>query len=81
MKTDRVNKSGNKQRPSDVKNSVQVMFKNPKHNYITSVSPQSTERSCKDYFVGNLFNMGQYPTNDYQRCVSINFLGNNGVTA
>tara|TARA_R110000764_G_scaffold133510_1_gene221612 strand:- start:167 stop:358 length:192 start_codon:yes stop_codon:yes gene_type:complete len=62
-------------------NSVQVMFNDPKYNYITSVSAQSSERSCADYFIGETFNMGTYPKDDYQRCVGINFLGNNGVTA
>ena len=60
--------------------SVQVMFNDPKYNYITSVGPQSTEKSCTDYFVGEAFNMGQYPKDDYQRCVGIKFINNNGVT-
>jgi len=61
-------------------NSVEVLFDDPKYNYMTSTSPQSTERSCKDYFVGETFNLGTYPKDDYQRCVDINFLGNNEVT-
>lgn len=55
-------------------NSVQVMFSDPKYNYITSVSAQLTEKSCTDYFVGAAFNVGQYPTDDYQRCVNIKFI-------
>ena len=62
-------------------NSVEVLFDDPKYNYITSTSPQSNERGCTDYFVGETFNMGQYPKEDYQRCIGINFLGNNGVAA
>ena len=62
-------------------NAVKVMFKNPKYNYITSVSAQSTEQGCNDYFVGNLFNMGNYPKDDYQRCVNIKFISNNEVIA
>jgi len=62
-------------------NSVQVMFNDPKYNYITSVSAQSSEKSCTDYFVGETFNMGQYPKDDYQRCVNIKFINNNEVTA
>jgi hypothetical protein len=60
---------------------VKVMFKNPKYNYTTSVSAQATEQSCNDYFVGNLFNMGNYPKDDCQRCVKIKFISNNEVTA
>jgi len=62
-------------------NSVQVMFNDPKYNYITSVSAQSSKQSCTDYFVGEAFNMGQYPKDDYQRCVDIKFINNNEVTA
>jgi len=62
-------------------NSVQVMFNDPKYNYTTSVSAQSSERSCTDYFVGEAFNMGQYPKDDYQRCVDIKFINTNEVTA
>lgn len=62
-------------------NSVQVMFNDPKYNYITSVSAQSTEQSCNDYFVGYAFNMGQYPKDDYQQCTSIEFINHNEVTA
>jgi len=62
-------------------NSVQVMFNDPKYNYITSVSAQSSERSCTDYFVGETFNLGTYPKDDFQRCVDIKFINNNEVTA
>ena len=60
---------------------VKVMFKNPKYNYTTSVSAQSTEQSCNDYFIGYAFNMGQYPKDDYQRCINIEFINHNEVTA
>ena len=62
-------------------NSVQVRFNDPKYNYITSVSAQSSKQSCTDYFVGEAFNVGQYPKDDYQRCVDIKFINNNEVTA
>ena len=62
-------------------NSVEVLFDDPKYNYTTSTSSQSTERGCADYFIGEHFNMGQYPTENYQRCVGINFLGNSGVAS
>ena len=55
-------------------NAVKVKFDNSQYNYTTSVSPQSTEQSCREYFVGNLFNLGQYPVDDFQRCASIEFI-------
>jgi len=62
-------------------NSVKVMFNDSKYNYTTSVSAQSTEQSCKDYFVNYAFNMGQYPKDDYQRCINIEFINNMEETA
>ena len=41
-------------------NSVDVIFKNPKYNYTTSVSAKATEESVRKYFVGQIFNVGTY---------------------
>jgi len=62
-------------------NAVKVMFSDSKYNYTTSVSAQSTEQSCNAYFVGEAFNMGQYPKDDYQQCTSIEFITPKEVTA
>ena len=62
-------------------NEVKVMFSDSKYDYTTSVSPQATEQSCKDYFIGYAFNLGQYPKDDYQQCTGIEFINNNEVTA
>ena len=62
-------------------NAVKVKFDNSQYNYITSVSHQSTEQSCRKYFVGTWFNMGQYPVDDFQRCIGIEFINNNEVAA
>lgn len=54
-------------------NSVLVMFDNPKYNYQTSVSIQSTKESCENYFVGKYFNVGSYPVENMQKCIGIKF--------
>lgn len=53
--------------------SVKVMFADEKYNYVTSISPQSTEESAKKYFVGKFFDMGCFPVEDLQKCTGIEF--------
>lgn len=52
-------------------NTVHVNFADSKYNYITNVSTQTTEAEAKKYFVGKSFDMGNFPKEDYQKCISI----------
>lgn len=58
-------------------NSVKVIFQDTKYNYETNVSANSTEKDCNNYFVGKYFNLGSYPREDMQKCISIEFTNNN----
>lgn len=51
---------------------VEVIFKNPEHNYKTSVNPQSLDKSLNEYFVNTWFNLGAYPVENMQQCIKIN---------
>ena len=53
--------------------SVTVKFKDPEHNYTTSVSPLATEESVRRYFVGKKFDVGVYPHEDMQEVIDIDF--------
>lgn len=57
-------------------NTVKVMFRDPKYNYITSLSARSTKADAEDYFVNQPFNVGDYPRDDYQVCVGIEYNAN-----
>lgn len=52
---------------------VDVKFKNSKYNYSTSVSFNTSRQDALKYFVGSVFNMGEYPKENLQRCVSIKY--------
>jgi hypothetical protein len=58
-------------------NSVNVKFEDSTFNYGTDVSCHTTEQSAKDYFVGQLFNVGAYPSEIMRKCVAIEFTDNN----
>ena len=60
-----------------MRNYVKVKFEDEKYNYETSVSDLSTKGSCEKYFIGKMFNLGCYPINNLQKCISIEFLTNN----
>ena len=64
-------------------NSVKVMFDNPEHNYLTSVSAQACEKSSRSYFVGKWLLTGGKKVGDqyYRLCVDIKFINNNELTA
>lgn len=64
------------QKISNGLHSVEVMFKNPKYNYRTSVSPNSTEKSARDYFVGQFFDVGVYPKEQMEEVIDIKFFKN-----
>ena len=51
--------------------SVEVQFQNPVYNYTTSVNPNASDESLKNYFVGIHFNRGVYPKENLQKCVGI----------
>lgn len=61
-------------------NSVQVIFDDLKHNYSTSLSAKATQLDAESYFIGQTFNVGSYPHDDFQTCIAINY-NNNEVTA
>jgi len=54
-------------------NCVKVIFKNPEYNYSTSVNPAASEESLRKYFIGNHFNMGPYPLENFHTCIDIEF--------
>jgi hypothetical protein len=58
-------------------NSVKVIFEDEKYNYETNVSADSTKKSCEQYFVGKFFDVGSYPVENLQKCISIEFIDNN----
>ena len=58
-------------------NSVKVLFVNPKYNYETSVSADTTLSSAKSYFVGKHFNLGKGNIDNLQKCIGIEFTDEN----
>ena len=52
---------------------VKVKFKNPKYNYSTNVSANTTEKDARKYFVGQMFNVGSYPREIMREVVDIEF--------
>ena len=51
------------------------MFGNPKYNYTTDISADTTEKDARDYFVGTDYNIGTPPNYELQTCVDIEFTG------
>lgn len=60
-----------------MRNSVKVIFADPKYNYETSVSDQTTEADARKYFVNTQLDMGVYPKENLQVCIDIEFSSNN----
>lgn len=50
---------------------VTVKFKNPKHNYITSVNAQCSNKEIIKYFVGTAFIVSSYPKEILKTCIGI----------
>ncbi len=50
--------------------SASIKFKDSKFNYETSISMQTTTASLKEYFEGQYFDMGVFPNEDMQQCIS-----------
>ena len=52
---------------------VKVKFKDPKYNYITNMSRSITKEDAEKYFIGKSFNVGEYPKENMQKVVDIEF--------
>lgn len=52
---------------------VKVIFDNPKYNYSTNVSGNTTEEQARDYFVGKSFNVAPYPKEEMATPINIEF--------
>jgi hypothetical protein len=53
--------------------SVDVIFENPDYNYSTSINPDASEEEIRKYFVGNMFDMGVYPSENFQKVIDIRY--------
>ena len=51
-----------------------VKFEDSKYNYETSINPNCTDENIKKYFVGVCFNVGFFPSENMQKCISCNVL-------
>jgi hypothetical protein len=58
-------------------NSVKVMFQDSQYNYETNVSAETTKESAEAYFLNTLFDVGVFPRENMQECISIEFTDNN----
>ena len=58
-------------------NSVKVMFQDSQYDYETNVSADSTKESAEAYFLNTLFDVGVFPIENLQECISIEFTDNN----
>jgi hypothetical protein len=54
-------------------NKAKVMFNDPKHNYLTSLSAQCTKQDAQDYFIGQTLDVGVYPVENMQVCTGIEY--------
>ena len=52
---------------------VEVEFENKEYNYSTSIAYNISHKEAHEYFVGTVFNLGAYPAENLQRCISINY--------
>ena len=52
---------------------VDVIFENPKYNYSTNVSAETTEESARQYFVGKTFNVGACLSKQIEKVIDIKF--------
>ena len=53
--------------------SVYVMFKNPEYNYFTSMGSNVTKEMAEKYFIGNSFNVGTYPNEQFETVIGIKY--------
>jgi hypothetical protein len=56
---------------------VKVLFEESKYNYTTSVSYETDEKEANKYFIGTVFNVGEYPQEIMKKCIGIEYI--NGV--
>ena len=54
-------------------NTVEVIFKNPKHNYTTNVSHLTTEEDARKYFIGIPVNVASYPKEKFVEVIDIKY--------
>ncbi len=52
---------------------VEVIFINPEYNYKTNLSGTTTEEEARKYFVGQTFNVGRYPKEQFAKVIDIKF--------
>ena len=52
-------------------NIVRVKFEDPKYNYSTNVASGIDEENARAYFVGQSFNVGSYPKEQFEQVVDI----------
>lgn len=50
---------------------VTVKFNDSKYNYTTSVNGSQTDEQIQRYFIGKHFNMGVFPEENFQCCVTV----------
>jgi len=50
---------------------VEVIFKDPKYNYVTSVNPLQTDEQIQRYYIGKFFNFGCDENEDFQCCITV----------
>jgi len=50
---------------------VEVKFKDSNLNYSSFVNPESSDESIRNYFVGTRFNVGEYPTEKFAKCIEV----------
>lgn len=48
--------------------SIKVIFEDSKYNYETSVNQELTDQQIKEYFIGQIFNLGRFKDN-LQKCI------------
>lgn len=75
----KLNDGGGIGKVSNRLHTVEVMFDNPEYNYQTVVSPNSTEESAREYFVGQSFNVASYPKEQMEKIVDIKFTKNPNI--
>jgi len=59
--------------------SVLVKFKNPRHNYVTSVAVGIDEQKARKYFVGAQLDVGTYPQERIEKVIDIEYTPASGT--
>lgn len=67
-KSEAYNKGGSTGLPS-----VEVIFENPKHNYVTNMAKNVTREDAMNYFIGKKFNVGVFPNENLQKVIDIEY--------